>query len=219
MKKTHIGMMGAMVVTAGLPSLAMANECSTVRFAEVGWTDITATTALASEVLEGMGYEARVDTVSVPIAYSGMENGDFDVFLGNWMPSMASISDPYVEKGTVDRLTANLEGAKYTLAVPQYVYDAGVTSVEDLAEHADQFDQQPELSVPQGPMLPAVGLQAALDAPHRAVVREGFGIQVVHGELELAVVVLGSLEPLLQLLILVEQSVVAALRRHASSKK
>ncbi|MCO7245072.1 choline ABC transporter substrate-binding protein [Halomonas sp. Mc5H-6] len=142
MKKAHLSMMGAVVVTAGLPSLAMANECSTVRFAEVGWTDITATTALASEVLEGMGYEARVDTVSVPIAYSGMENGDFDVFLGNWMPSMASISDPYVEKGTVDRLTANLEGAKYTLAVPQYVYDAGVTSVEDLAEHADQFDQQ-----------------------------------------------------------------------------
>lgn len=140
MKKTRLSMMGAMVVTAGLPSLVMANECSTVRFAEVGWTDITATTALASEVLEGMGYETRVDTVSVPIAYSGMENGDFDVFLGNWMPSMASISDPYVEKGTVDRLTANLEGAKYTLAVPQYVYEAGVTSVEDLADHADKFD-------------------------------------------------------------------------------
>lgn len=142
MKATRLSMMGAMVVTAGLPGLAMANECSTVRFAEVGWTDITATTALASEVLEGMGYDTRVDTVSVPIAYSGMENGDFDVFLGNWMPSMASISDPYVEKGTVDRLSANLEGAKYTLAVPQYVYDAGVTSVEDLAEHADQFDKQ-----------------------------------------------------------------------------
>ena len=142
MKKTRLSMMGAMVVTAGLPTLAMANECTTVRFAEVGWTDITATTALASEVLEGMGYETSVDTVSVPIAYSGMENGDFDVFLGNWMPSMASISDPYVDKGTVDRLTANLEGAKYTLAVPQYVYDAGITSVEDLAEHADEFDQQ-----------------------------------------------------------------------------
>lgn len=142
MKATRLSMMGAIVVTAGLPGLAMANECSTVRFAEVGWTDITATTALASEVLEGMGYDTRVDTVSVPIAYSGMENGDFDVFLGNWMPSMASISDPYVEKGTVDRLSANLEGAKYTLAVPQYVYDAGVTSVEDLAEHADQFDKQ-----------------------------------------------------------------------------
>nr|WP_240724655.1 choline ABC transporter substrate-binding protein [Halomonas borealis] len=111
-----------------------------IRFAEVGWTDITATTALATEVLESLGYETRIDTVSVPIAYSGMKNGDFDVFLGNWMPSMASISDPYVERGQVDRLGANLEGAKYTLAVPQYVYDAGVTSVDDLAEHADRFD-------------------------------------------------------------------------------
>ncbi|MWJ29133.1 choline ABC transporter substrate-binding protein [Halomonas sp. ZH2S] len=124
---------------ASLP--AMAEQCETVRFAEVGWTDITATTALASEVLEGLGYTASIDTVSVPIAYAGMRNNDFDVFLGNWMPSMASISDPYIEKGEVDRLGANLEGAKYTLAVPQYVHDAGVTSVTDLAEHAEKFEQ------------------------------------------------------------------------------
>ncbi|MBD3897554.1 choline ABC transporter substrate-binding protein [Halomonas sp. ML-15] len=124
-------------------SVAQASEpesCDMVRFAEVGWTDITATTAVARELLEGLGYETRVDTVSVPIAYGGMRNGDFDVFLGNWMPSMASISDPYVEAGDVDRLSANLEGAKYTLAVPQYVHDAGVTSVADLDEHAEQFE-------------------------------------------------------------------------------
>ncbi|XKH59129.1 choline ABC transporter substrate-binding protein [Halomonas sediminis] len=125
---------------ASLP--AMAEQCETVRFAEVGWTDITATTALASEVLEGLGYTASIDTVSVPIAYAGMRNNDFDVFLGNWMPSMASISDPYIEKGEVDRLGANLEGAKYTLAVPQYVHDAGVTSVTDLADYADEFEQR-----------------------------------------------------------------------------
>ncbi|WP_083651611.1 choline ABC transporter substrate-binding protein [Vreelandella massiliensis] len=135
-------LMGTLLVAAGLPITAQANQCETVRFAEVGWTDITATTAVASEVLEALGYETRVDTVSVPIAYSGMKNGDFDVFLGNWMPSMASISDPYVEEGSVDRLSANLEGAKYTLAVPQYVYEAGVTSVEDLDEHAEKFDSQ-----------------------------------------------------------------------------
>ncbi|MDW7747081.1 choline ABC transporter substrate-binding protein [Halomonas sp.] len=121
---------------------AEPESCETVRFAEVGWTDITATTALTTEVLEALGYDTRIDTVSVPIAYQGMKNGDFDVFLGNWMPSMASISDPYVEDGDIDRLGANLEGAKYTLAVPQYVHDAGVTSVEDLAEHAEQFDSR-----------------------------------------------------------------------------
>ncbi|PAU76439.1 choline ABC transporter substrate-binding protein [Halomonas salipaludis] len=128
------------VLAAGGVQANEPESCSMVRFAEVGWTDITATTAVTRELLEGLGYETRVDTVSVPIAYSGMRNGDFDVFLGNWMPSMASISDPYIEDGDVDRLSANLEGAKYTLAVPQYVHDAGVTSVADLDAHAEQFE-------------------------------------------------------------------------------
>ncbi|QTP59763.1 choline ABC transporter substrate-binding protein [Billgrantia antri] len=131
------------MLACGLVAPAWADEpqsCETVRFAEVGWTDITATTAMTSEVLEALGYQTKVDTVSVPIAYSGMRNGDFDVFLGNWMPSMASISDPYIERGEVDRLSANLKGAKYTLAVPQYVHDAGVTSVADLDEYADKFE-------------------------------------------------------------------------------
>jgi glycine betaine/proline transport system substrate-binding protein len=136
-----VGLGAAALGLAATPLMAQdAESCETVRFAEVGWTDITATTALTTEVLEALGYETEVDTVSVPIAYQGMTNDDFDVFLGNWMPSMGSISDPYIEDGDVDRLSANLEGAKYTLAVPQYVYDAGVTSVEDLAEHADEFD-------------------------------------------------------------------------------
>jgi glycine betaine/proline transport system substrate-binding protein len=39
----------------------------------------------------------------------------------------------------VESLTANLEGAKYTLAVPSYVAAAGVTSFADLAAHKDRF--------------------------------------------------------------------------------
>ncbi|MGE4533452.1 choline ABC transporter substrate-binding protein [Halomonas sp.] len=140
-RRMSLGLGAATLALSAAPVLAQEGEsCATVRFAEVGWTDITATTALTTEVLEALGYDTRIDTVSVPIAYQGMKNGDFDVFLGNWMPSMASISDPYVEDGSVDRLDANLEGAKYTLAVPQYVHDAGVTSVADLAEHAERFD-------------------------------------------------------------------------------
>ncbi|WP_372614482.1 choline ABC transporter substrate-binding protein [Halomonas sp.] len=142
-RRMALGFGAAALAVAAAPLQAAEPEsCEAVRFAEVGWTDITATTALTTEVLEAMGYETRIDTVSVPIAYSGLKNGDFDVFLGNWMPSMASISDPYVEDGTVDRLAANLEGAKYTLAVPQYVHEAGVTSVADLAENAEKFDSK-----------------------------------------------------------------------------
>ncbi len=139
---TQCMIVGLLTLNASLAMAEVPESCQTVRLAEVGWTDITATTALASEVLEGLGYETRSDTVSVPIAYAGMKNGDFDVFLGNWMPSMASISDPYIEKGQVDRVATNLEGAKYTLAVPQYVHDAGVASVADLDKHADKFDSK-----------------------------------------------------------------------------
>lgn len=137
--KMTLGLTGVALGLSVSAVVAADDSCRQVHFAEVGWTDITATTALTAEVLEAIGYETRSDTVSVPIAYSGMQHGDFDVFLGNWMPTMASISNPYVERGQVERLDANLVGAKYTLAVPQYVYDAGVTSLADLAEHSERF--------------------------------------------------------------------------------
>ncbi|PMO36780.1 glycine/betaine ABC transporter substrate-binding protein [Vibrio sp. 10N.222.52.B12] len=118
---------------------AYANQCETVRFADVGWTDITATTAVTSELLKGLGYKTKTDLLSVPVTYSSMANGDIDVFLGNWMPTMEGDIAKYREAGTVETVRANLEGAKYTLAVPKYVYEAGVKSFADLAKHADKF--------------------------------------------------------------------------------
>ncbi|MEZ9232083.1 choline ABC transporter substrate-binding protein [Vibrio amylolyticus] len=114
-------------------------QCENVRFADVGWTDITATTAVTTELLKGLGYQTKTDLLSVPVTYSSLANGDIDVFLGNWMPTMEGDIAKYREAGTVETVRANLEGAKYTLAVPKYVYDAGVQSFADLAKHADKF--------------------------------------------------------------------------------
>ncbi|UTM59688.1 choline ABC transporter substrate-binding protein [Photobacterium sp. CCB-ST2H9] len=127
----------ATVLTAGTP--AMAAQCDTVRFSDVGWTDITATTAVTSEVLKGLGYQTKTQLLSVPVTYSSMANGDIDVFLGNWMPTMEGDIAKYRDNGTVETIRANLEGAKYTLAIPKYVYDAGVHSFADLAKFEDKF--------------------------------------------------------------------------------
>ncbi|MCL1478930.1 MULTISPECIES: choline ABC transporter substrate-binding protein [unclassified Marinobacter] len=140
MKKLILACAGLAI--SGAAVAAPNTECQTVRFADVGWTDITATTALASEVLEGMGYESEAKVLSVPVAYRSLKNKDIDVFLGNWMPTMEADVRPYLESGDVETILTNLEGAKYTLAVPQYVYDAGVTSFADIAKHADQFDSR-----------------------------------------------------------------------------
>ncbi len=111
-----------------------------IRFVEVSWLDIEATTATTRLVLEAMGYQTTSETVSVPVAYAGIDADDADIFLGNWMPSMASISNPYFEKGTVEKVAVNLEGAKYTLAVPTYMAERGLTSFGDIAEFGEELN-------------------------------------------------------------------------------
>ncbi|QMV16025.1 choline ABC transporter substrate-binding protein [Vibrio spartinae] len=116
-----------------------ADRCETVHFSDVGWTDITSTTAVTTEILHGLGYQTKTDLLSVPVTYSSMANGDVDVFLGNWMPTMEGDIKKYLDSGRVEQVRANLTGAKYTLAVPQYVYDAGVHNFADLAKFASKF--------------------------------------------------------------------------------
>lgn len=114
-------------------------SCKNVRFSDVGWTDITSTTALASVVLEGLGYDPSATILSVPVTYQSLANKDLDVFLGNWMPTMEADIRPYLEAGTVENVKANLTGAKYTLAVPQYLYDEGLQDFADIAKFKDQL--------------------------------------------------------------------------------
>ena len=105
----------------------------------MGWTDIQVTTGATSVVLEALGYEPQVSTLSVPVTYASLKNKDIDVFLGNWMPSMTADIKPYLDDKSVEQIGTNLEGAGYGLVVPQYVADAGVKSLADLGANADKF--------------------------------------------------------------------------------
>ena len=132
-----------LVASLSLPFLAQAAEpdaCKLVRFADVGWTDITVTTAVTSTLLESLGYETKTNLISVPVTYKSMENKDIDVFLGNWMPTMEADIKPYRDNGTVDTVRANLEGAKYTLAVSAAAYKAGLKSFADIAKFSKKLD-------------------------------------------------------------------------------
>ena len=117
-----------------------AADCGKVIFSDVGWTDITATTAATSVVLGALGYDTDIKILSVPVTYVGMSEGDVDVFLGNWMPTMEGDIAPYRDAGTVDTVRANLEGAKYTLAVNKAAMDLGIKDFADLAAHKDALE-------------------------------------------------------------------------------
>jgi len=132
---------GALAALLATPAMAVDPEsCDTVRFSDVGWSDITATTAVATTILEALGYETSIDVLSVPVTYTSLSRGDIDVFLGNWMPTMEGDIAPYREDGSVETVRANLEGAKYTLAVSKSLSDAGLKDFADIAKFADQLD-------------------------------------------------------------------------------
>ncbi len=138
--------MTRLLATAALVALAapafaqVSEECRSVRFSDVGWTDITATTAATTVLLEALGYDVDVSLLSVPVTYTGLAEGDVDVFLGNWMPTMEADIAPYRDAGTVDTVRANLTGAKYTLAVSSSLSENGLTSFDAIAGFAEELD-------------------------------------------------------------------------------
>ena len=119
-------------------------SCRTVRFSDVGWTDVTSTTALTAELLRNIGYTPTITVLSVPVTFASMKNKDIDVFLGNWMPAQEADRAPYDADGSVDGRSGRISsGAKYTLAVPAYIYAPGLKDFNDIhrfADRAQSFD-------------------------------------------------------------------------------
>ena len=129
-------------VTYALAGSAFAEGCDKIVFSDVGWTDITATTAATTLVLEALGYETETSVLSVPVTYAGLANGDIDVFLGNWMPTMEGDIASYREAGTVDTVRTNLEGAKYTLATNEPGAALGISDFNNIKDHADALESK-----------------------------------------------------------------------------
>lgn len=121
----------------------LSTSCQSIKLAESGWADISATTAMVSVVAEGLGLNVSVPTISVPIAFTSVSRGKIDAFLGYWSPTMDTLAAPYIaDKTIIVPEKANLEGAKYTLAVPTYAYDAGLKSFSDIAKFKKELNGQ-----------------------------------------------------------------------------
>lgn len=126
------------LVSVGANSVQAADD--TIDFGYVQWPGVTVKTEVAKKVLDYLGYETSMTSGSQAIVFKGMDTGDIDVFLGNWMPTMKMHFDKYEEKGSIKNVRVNLWDVVYKTAVPTYVWEAGVKSFEDLNEHADKFN-------------------------------------------------------------------------------
>jgi len=134
------------ILMGSIPTPAVAATdlaaCRHVRMAQPGWTDLTFTSGIADVLLTSLGYEAKTDLLGIAVAYKSLDDTQLDAFLGYWEPAMVKDYAPYEKAGTVETIHVNLVGAKYTFAVPAYVYDAGVHDIGDLHKFTAQFDHK-----------------------------------------------------------------------------
>ncbi|MFW6030081.1 MAG: ABC transporter substrate-binding protein [Halanaerobiales bacterium] len=146
MKKQVISIMLVLVMGLGVlgiaaPDVQAAEDNEVIDFGYVEWPGVTVKTHVAMKVAEYLGYEAEMTSGSQSVVFKGLDSGDLDLFLGNWMPTMKMHFDEYKEKDSVHNVRVNLHDVVYKTAVPEYVYEEGVTSLEDLHEHAEKFDK------------------------------------------------------------------------------
>ena len=110
-----------------------------LRFGYVTWDGEVASTNVLTLVLEEAGFDVKMVPVDAGPLYQGLSQGSLDLTTSAWLPvTHQSYMGQY--GSNLDRVAVNLEGCRIGMAVPQYVYDAGVTTIADLNMYADRFD-------------------------------------------------------------------------------
>lgn len=122
------------LVAASALFVGCAEETDQASLVYVNWEEGVAYTHLATTVLEDeMGYEVTLTAADAGPAYASVAGGDQDAFMESWLPTlhknyMDEFGDRLVDLGTI------YEGTQSGLVVPQYMIDAGVSTISDLTD-------------------------------------------------------------------------------------
>ena len=112
--------------------LAAPAQADTVRIGWTAWADAEFVTKLAARIIEDR-FETEVDLVQTDIApqYTGVAQGDLDFMLMSWQPVT---HEDYIERYGPRLVSIGIiyDRARLGWVVPDYMYEAGITSIEDL---------------------------------------------------------------------------------------
>lgn len=113
-----------------------ANKSDPVEIGYINWDEDVAVTELWQYLLEERGYTVETTQLQVGALFSGMAQGDLDLFLDTWLP--ATHEDYWNDYGDqLTQLTKWYDQASLEIAVPEY---APIDSIEELPEYAEQVD-------------------------------------------------------------------------------
>ncbi|MFI8412739.1 glycine betaine ABC transporter substrate-binding protein [Paeniglutamicibacter gangotriensis] len=103
-----------------------------------GWDEGIAVSNLWERILDKKGYDVTLTSADAAPVFTGVSTGDFDMTMDVWLPETHA---EYIEKygDKVQELGTWYENAKLTIAVNE---DADITSLDELADKADMFDNR-----------------------------------------------------------------------------
>ncbi len=123
----------------------------TLVFADAGWDSIRFHNDVAKLIIEnGYGYETDTTIGSTPATFTGLRNGDIDIYMETWVQNIQEAYDEAIASGEVEELSINFNDNAQGLYVPTYVIegdaDRGIEpmapdlkTVKDLAKYPDVF--------------------------------------------------------------------------------
>ena len=133
-------LLAAALLMAVFLTTATARAADTMRFGVPPWPGVTVKTEVITQIMNTMGYETQQLEIGPPIIYKGITTGDVDAYVAAWLPAQNKMYQPVKDKGGFQVVNTNLDEAVIGLAVPTFVYEAGIESIADLDKHADRFD-------------------------------------------------------------------------------
>lgn len=126
-----------MVAGAGLAAgTVQAQGKGTVDLAYVEWSSEVASTNVVRAVLEQLGYDVRMSSLSAAAMWQAVAYGDADAMVAAWLPTT---HENYLER-TKDQLVdlgPNLDGTKLGLVVPAYT---DINSIDELDDNTDSIN-------------------------------------------------------------------------------
>lgn len=123
-----LSMVPALAFAGG--SAEAADAPQTVRLVYVNWEEGVAWTHFLAAVLEDeLGYNVELTAADVGPAFASVAAGDQDFYMEAWLPGLHTV---YTEGTDLEVISQIYSDGVTGLIVPQYMYDAGVTTVSDL---------------------------------------------------------------------------------------
>ena len=132
----------ALFLSSGSVLAQEREHCPSIKFGSVGWVDAGAGSAVAGVLLTALGYKVSIQRYTTSVILASMKNRDIDVFMEAMVPTMGNELKPFILDGSIELITENLQGTKYTLAANKAASALGIQSFSDIAKHGEALNNK-----------------------------------------------------------------------------